>query len=358
MTRPPSRVTQAELEAAFAAGVNANPYIDPNVGSAYLRYVINFAHRWFRGVNAVPSNHSPTSVRLVFPEYPNRVSDTAQIFGFCESFDTEHRGQTYICNESLSEVRQLLNVPSEAMNAATHLVDIGLGTVPAVVLTPGLREVAVYPNGFRTGEVFTIQDVGIVGPAVLDPDVLVDRIRRFWDATIAVPNRAVRIWEDYDNWIAVGQAERNIQLVLAPQLDVVYRDNFNVHPEVVTASGRADIVIYPRENLGSGTATIELKAMCSRRKGARTRAGYRTESARTHAHAVEKGVTQVVNAKQRLSATVAILACFDLRMIDKRVDHVTRDIISIAKRHGITIEVLPLYQSMDQRRRAEQAATS
>jgi hypothetical protein len=357
MTRVRSTIAIDELRPIAAQELPDMPIDEPRAATSFLATAIEFAIGWFKAHEQAARSDLRAAI-LIAAEYPRRTTATlpAQASTLLrQDFVGDHYGRAFVCNDAITIAMELQGAPRTMVEAGRYVQANRLGALPTIVLVPANRSVTMYWHGLDDEESSWELHVAASAPQSLTQHELVGVLDAVWDNALASPQPHYDVvWKNRDQFVAFGQAERRVQHILIPILRVEFRENFVVRPEDRQPSGRIDVSIAPRRRGVTGVGTIELKALCSRRESSRP-AGFRPEGPAVHKAAIKKGLGQAVDAKRRLSADIAILACYDLRKEPQQTTAFAKEITKQAKLKGIVLEHYPLYASAELRRQAEQA---
>lgn len=360
MSRARSTVAIDELRPILARELPDMPVDEPRAATSFLATAIEFAIGWFKAHEQAGSPDLRASI-LVATEYPRRATSalsTQAATLLRQDFTGDHYGRVFVCNDAITVALELDAASRGAVEAGRYLQSVGLGAQPTIVLVPASRSVTMYWHGLDDeGSTWELH-VAATAPQSLTQKELLGVLDAIWDNAFASPQPHYDVvWKDRRQFVAFGQAERRVQDMLIPMLRVQFRENYVVRPEDRQPSGRIDVSITPLRNGVTGVGTVELKALCSRRESSRT-SGYRTEGRAAHIAAVTKGLAQAADAKRRLAADVAVLACYDLRRTPTEATAFPKNLGKEASLKGVVLKHYPLYPSAELRRKAEQATSS
>jgi hypothetical protein len=357
MGRVRSTIAVDELRPIAAEELPDLPIDEPRASTSFLATAIEFAIGWFRAHDQCGSQNGGAAI-LVAAEYPRRDTTGLRVEASTllrQDFIGDHYGRVFVCNDAITVALELCEAPRNALGAGRFIQAKGFGRMPTVVLLPAGRSITMYWHGLDDEAAVWELHVPPTAPEALTQSQLSDVLDAIWDNALASPQPGYDVvWKRHDDYIAFGQAERLVQNLVVQMLRVEFRENFLVRPEDRQVSGRIDISISPRKHGVIGVGTIELKALCSRRESTQP-AGYRSEGASVHAKAITKGLGQAIDAKGRLDADIALLACYDLRKLPKEATAFAKAVVTKARRMGIVLRHYPLYPSAEARRNAEQA---
>lgn len=228
-------------------------------------------------------------------------------------------GKIWLTQEALSTGYAIDLVDDEPATAFAIVTgDAELTSVPAIVFDPrpSPRELRLYPRGLCHDDEFI--SVEIKNEA-LTAEAVMAELEGFYQRCLLTPSSAKaspRIWTNATKFFPAENTEGLIQELLQVSLMAAFSsDDGDIRHEQPSALGRADLLVWQKGPLGTGTRTciacLELKVL---------RSFYASGTAVTAAvcvQAVVDGYDQIRAYKNDHDPHLAALCCYDMRSADE-----------------------------------------
>lgn len=302
-----------------------------------------------REATATPPGPTKPGVFLLLPTPPNTIAQEVVRVPMLDNGLTELNGRLWFVGEVAVSGRFIELVDKGDDEIFTWISsDLGLGSVPAVIVDPRTthKDVRFYPKGLceaDTCEILTLRGTDITPQSVYD---VVDLVYRRFLMTPEAQEVAGKMWTEGDRHWPASRAEQQCQLYLHVGLQTAFPTCI-VRSEQPAVPGRFDLQLEESDPLDRSQvarhATLELKVIKSFRS-----TGTHVPQSENDA-AIDSGVRQAGAYKEEWSSRFAALCVFDMQASDNG-ETCFAQVAELAKNLGVLLWRWFLYGSSEEYR--------